>query len=59
MSETTDLDRMAFEERLSFSFDRDGFLTVAIANVQHVLMPEEAAQLRNWLLSGEEFTQDE
>ena len=55
--ETTD--RIAFEDRLAFQFDPEGLLTVTIASVQHVLMPEEVGQLRNWLLSGEEFTQDE
>lgn len=53
-------DHIAFEERLSFTFDLEGLLTVTIASVQHVLMPEETEQLRNWLLlSGEEFTQDD
>ena len=56
-SKTTD--RVAFEDRLAFQFDAEGLLTVTIASVQHILMPEEAAQLRNWLLSGEEFTQDD
>jgi hypothetical protein len=56
-SSTTD--RIAFEDRLAFQFDAEGLLTVTIASVQHVLMPEEVGQLRNWLLSGEEFTQDD
>ena len=51
--------RIAFEDRLAFQFDPEGLLTVTIASVQHVLMPEEVEQLRNWLLSGEEFTQDD
>ena len=52
-------DRVAFEDRIAFQFDAEGLLTVTIASVQHVLMPEEVGQLRNWLLSGEEFTQDD
>ena len=58
MSDKT-TDRVAFEDRLVFQFDAEGLLTVTIASVQHVLMPEEVGQLRNWLLSGEEFTQDD
>jgi hypothetical protein len=56
---TTEADQIAFEDRLRFVLDPDGLLTVTIAHVQHVLMPEEVAQLREWLLFGEEFTQDD
>jgi hypothetical protein len=56
---TTSPDRISFEERLGFCFDTDGLLIVSIANVQHVLMPEEADQLRDWLFAqGEEFAHD-
>ena len=52
---TTAEDCISFEDRLRFSFCEEGcFLTVSIANVQHVLMPEEVNDLRNWLLPGEE-----
>ena len=42
---------IAFEDRLSFQFDADGLLTVAIAGAQHVLMPDEADELRCWLFT--------
>lgn len=58
-AQSSTTDRIAFEDRLSFQFDAEGLLTATIASVQHVLMPEEVEQLRNWLLSGEEFTQDD
>lgn len=52
-------DRIAFEGRLSFAFDAEGLLTVVVANAQHVLMPEEADELRNWLFAqGAEFADD-
>lgn len=52
-------DAISFEDRLKFSFDGDGLLVVSIASVQHVLMPEEADQLRDWLFAqGEEFADD-
>ncbi len=50
-------DRIAFEGRLSFAFDAEGLLVVAIANVQHVLMPEEVDQLRCWL-AGQDDCED-
>ncbi len=50
MSNETTADCIDFEKRLQFTFDSDGLLTVSIADVQHVLMPEEADQLLDWLI---------
>jgi hypothetical protein len=52
-------DAISFEGRLRLIFDGDGLLTVSIANVQHVLMPEEVDGLRDWLFAqGAEFADD-